>query len=406
MLIGLYLTCLLACVKQQIKHDLHLTRHQFWNLAASSWFVSSPAFGIDHEDIRIPLEAGGGGTLAIRLRLYSQTKNKFQIVRAIVDTGSPYLVFTNDNTRVSSSQAFITSQNMLSIWSALLFQFESETAPRWFGKSQYRPTEEVYGTIKGYVDWKSAYVDIPRAQNLQFSSRLIVGLLDYNLTEESGGPLFGLIRYINPSASPIKYQPRPTVLGQFLPLNIRSFCLDAPNRMLTLSTRNLIQSATKNTINLVDLRPLGDFVDHYAVLVHSFVVDRNPDWTYRGGTKLVSWQQDQHGKRPVVAVFDTGLTGCVITRALWDELQSQSSWPSPSEYKYIQLRFKNNSADEESFIESGKDSVSFYVAPIDLDWFDNDENSPHVVVLGQAFLGRGVLIIDTVTRYATFSIKS
>ena len=57
-------------------------------------------------------------------------------------------------------------------------------------------------------------------------------------------------------------------------------------------------------------------------------------------------------------------------------------------------------------IESSvQNDARFYVQPIDLDWFDNLQYSPYIVVLGQTFLSKGKLSIDINKRRATFIKK-
>jgi hypothetical protein len=436
----------------------------------------------DRPEITIPLEPSGGGTLAVRwrvkpIRAKETASGDFRIVRAIVDTGSPYLVLPSGEDWVANDYNAIASPdagaplNTLFHWIPLLSWFLTPRARQqfWFRESGFGPTEEVYGAVKGRIDWKSVNADVPRAPELQSvaeTSRVVVGVLDSNLTQESGGALFGLIQDINPNANPQKYQARPTVLQQLqlsqpsLPQSttktssaVRSFIVDAPNYLLTLSTRDLIVAAvgatddnklenvesSTTTIPLVDLRPLGDFVDHYALLVEDFVINRNPAWSYTGGCNHIQDANlgNKRGatRRPIVAVFDTGLTGCVVTRDLWNELVMKSSspraksgnnkWPHPSQYNHLSIRVttqhpqigstfetkRSNDFVTEKRIEAGakykmeRFGAPFYVAPIDLDWFDNDDTPPHVIVLGQTFLARGALTIDIPTRRATFNVK-
>jgi hypothetical protein len=42
--------------------------------------------------------------------------------------------------------------------------------------------------------------------------------------------------------------------------------------------------------------------------------------------------------------------------------------------------------------------LRFYVKPIELDWFDDEQYSPYVIVLGQTFLSQGALTIDLSDR--------
>ena len=43
---------------------------------------------------------------------------------------------------------------------------------------------------------------------------------------------------------------------------------------------------------------------------------------------------------------------------------------------------------------------------LDLDWFDDEQNSPYVIVLGQTLLNQGALTIDLDTRVATFNLAT
>eukprot|EP00310_Coccolithus_braarudii_P010136 CAMPEP_0183375616 /NCGR_PEP_ID=MMETSP0164_2-20130417/117871_1 /TAXON_ID=221442 /ORGANISM="Coccolithus pelagicus ssp braarudi, Strain PLY182g" /LENGTH=79 /DNA_ID=CAMNT_0025552801 /DNA_START=69 /DNA_END=308 /DNA_ORIENTATION=- len=44
----------------------------------------------------------------------------------------------------------------------------------------------------------------------------------------------------------------------------------------------------------------------------------------------------------------------------------------------------------------------FVPQPIELDWFRDERTAPHVLVLGQAFLRTGALVVDVEARRAMF----
>jgi len=82
-------------------------------------------------------------------------------------------------------------------------------------------------------------------------------------------------------------------------LGYSSFCFDSRGRRLTLSRRALLPPPAPSgpaTVKLVDLRPLGDPVCHYAAPVKAVEINGQP--VAQGST--------------VYAVFDTGTSGCII----------------------------------------------------------------------------------------------
>merc|ERR1712232_526611 len=92
-------------------------------------------------------------------------------------------------------------------------------------------------------------------------------------------------------------------------LRVMSFQINGPGRTLTLSSSSLLRVSTfvGKIMKLVDLRMYGDFVDHLAVSVEGLWIN---------GKNMM-----KRMRRKVVAVFDTGLTGCLFTQDMWDEVQ-------------------------------------------------------------------------------------
>ncbi|KAJ1440209.1 hypothetical protein B484DRAFT_443581 [Ochromonadaceae sp. CCMP2298] len=92
---------------------------------------------------------------------------------------------------------------------------------------------------------------------------------------------------------------RPTLMEQ---LGYSSICFNARDKYLTLSRTPLIPPSSK-ALPLVDLRPLGDPVCHYAVLVKSLEING-----LRVGAEAT-----------IYAIFDTGCTGAVLSEALFND---------------------------------------------------------------------------------------
>ncbi len=397
----------------------------------------------DPVTVTLPLEPASGGTFCVRVTIYPSSdasacsaifgggfhndfEDSFRLFRAIVDTGSPYLVLPSYEVKRKSkwiSTAFACNQNM------------DET--RWLANSEYDPTEEVYGAVTGQVQWKLArYVfrdpilhtrrrsdgenqsSLFRPSSYTHPASGVIGVLDDALTNEATGggmheALLGLIRNNNPNADKNRFpDPRPSFLEQEslsintlfddnndMPENqIKSFCINGPRREITFSTQPLI-STTESALELIDLRKFGDFVDHYAVMVDSFILN---------AITVTS----QGLLRPIVAVFDTGLTGCLLIRQFWDVLQKCmiAHKANASEIRSASLslmaiggHMKNDSSPHKMMSSIEADPL-FYVEPIDLDWFDDDQCAPYVIILGQTFLRQGVLTIDIDDRRASFNL--
>ena len=442
--------------------------------------IIAPMMGADLEErddspvtISLPLEPASGGTFCVRCTVFdsndgssvvssaSDYASNFRIYRAIVDTGSPYLVLPSSGIETESitKSSRLPSFSLIDAFRYFGFSFLEEEKSLSLSNSEYPPTQEIYGSVKGQIDWKMAQYSFrdPRlnvSTNTNINGLLnqsaspsaqtsagVVGVLDDVLTNEATGggimepfALLGLIRNSNQNADKIRFpDPRPTFFEQECitndidskghELKVQSFSLNGPLRELSLSTGSLIPDSA-SAMPLVDLRPYGDFVDHYAVLLDSVSFD---------GVSVSSRQLKEFSgdsiERPIVAVFDTGLTGCLLIRPFWDAVQKvmrekhnimdedgkvsihefQSVSVSVHELTTQQTRSKIDRTDKNDVsickIESSSETNPrlFYVNPIDLDWFDNGQSSPYVIVLGQAFLSTGLLTIDMNKRFATFT---
>ena len=399
----------------------------------------------------LPLEPASGGTFCVRCRVLpfeevslfggrSRNVEAFHLFRAIVDTGSPYLV-------LPSSDADNNEKGILP-WKGTALASDSTRNMKgsiWLSNSAYGPTQEIYGSVKGQIDWKFARYAFrdpllkvqsnsnPESQCPSISCQDtanaagVVGVLDNALTNEATGggmiepyALLGLIRNHNSNADRNRFpDPRPSFLEQEClsignnhntagnrEYRIRSFTINGPLRELALSTQSLIPAA-EHVLPLVDLRIYGDFVDHYAVLVDSISFD---------GFSLSSRSLKRFGgysnERPIVAVFDTGLTSCMLIKPFWDVLQQYLVAQSATvdDIKSVSLSVKELGRAEKRDVRACKISGSigadprFYVKPIELDWFDDEQYSPYVIVLGQTFLSQGALTIDLDERIATFNL--
>lgn len=439
----------------------------FWPTSPSSSHALNRAemeVGFAGVQVELPLEASPGGTSSMRVTLMgkettvSPRRKKYngqgirmvpyQVVRMVVDTGSPYLVVADGaatNCVIASGFIPVGDEDAFqnNLFDALLSSFseddEEDTTAFEFMQSDYGPTEEIYGSQAGQILWKSASAKFRDPKLLASADgQVVLGVLDEALAAESGGPLLGLVKRSN--AVSTKIQRRPTLLEQMriaspddpkMLNEVTSFRLDYPNKALTLSSQPMIlPTEMTKAFDLIDLRPLGDFVEHYACLVEEVVFD---GISYTSESLASRDEPRKRGigrkkKRDIVAVFDSGLTGCLLIKPFYDQLVDGEGL-DPSKFSSVEVRIKTfsseqggkkkgisnsrrgkkqgNSSDSQQLctISSSKDTNKlYYVAPISLDWFDDKETAPYVIVLGQTFLSQGCLTVDIDDRKAAFQI--
>lgn len=258
------------------------------------------------------------------------------LFRAIVDTGSPFLIVPSICTRqwggcrvrylpTEASSKTGRQSNALAESAAegnLSADPSSYELPIMVNNgvkladTKLSPTVEIFGGQDYDVDWKMADVSFPALspmptavastdRNLpqsQLSSVIlkdvIVGQAGLDIMRPPGGVFFGLIKDTRSNI-------RPSFLSQ---TNFRSFKLDTSTNTLTLSKTSMIMPATKLNdpfplvqdrivVPLIDLRSFGDPVCHYAAKVSKLIINEV--------------EIDQF--KEIYAIFDTGSTGCVLS---------------------------------------------------------------------------------------------
>lgn len=316
--------------------------------------------------VKLPVESCTGGSYCVRIRV-AGSKGTTRVYRAAVDTGSPYLVLSGDRD--------------------ILYEGKH---PFQLSDSPFPPTEEIYGSGSGFLDWKQATVSFRSVPRLSSHGETILAMMDDQLEVEAGGTLLGLVKHPNPPRQKEFY--RPTWLQQLYfqdGSDVRSFSIDRES--LTLANGSLLSRKVPR-IPLVDLRPLGGFIEHYCFTVKELILD---------GVRVMS---SKLGGRPIVAVLDTGLTGCLVNQAFWDVLTEELDI-DPRKIRLATVRADDPVQRQVVEFVSGRGfNNMFYVAPIYLDWFFDEQNAPYVLVLGQTFLSQGKLTVDIEARLATFEL--
>mmetsp|Transcript_16724 Transcript_16724/g.23595 ORF Transcript_16724/g.23595 Transcript_16724/m.23595 type:complete len:414 (+) Transcript_16724:43-1284(+) len=255
-------------------------RRSLFNNAMSSLaiVVSTPQIGVAAEEfvpttadetIQVPLQFIS--SLNAYVVYYSVGGDRFG---AILDTGSPFLMIPSycDETK----------------WGCY--------KPEKSSPSGLEPTYEQFDNNEGEVEWRTAPFSFVNATGSMIGpSQMIFGVLSESLMDGPGGVFFGLVRDTDKRI-------RPSFLGQ---TPVRSFEIDlaSTRKMLTLTTTSLING---DYIPLVkDLnRRYGDPTIHYTARANSIRAN---------GTPL-----GKDGK-PIYVIFDTGVTGMVVSQELFDE---------------------------------------------------------------------------------------
>ena len=168
---------------------------------------------------------------------------------------------------------------------------------------------------------------------------------------------------------------RPTFLGQ---TDVASFSLDFSRDALTLSRERLIPlDERRGVLALADLRPLGSPVYHYAVEAKELWIN--------GGR-----YRDKR-KRPVYVVFDSGTTGCLVSRELFE-----SSDFSLGTFE-CHARFEDEAGARVSIGTSLRECAGrclFLPLPVDVPW-EGVPRDAHVIFAGLAFMfNKGSLTVD------------
>jgi len=295
------------------------------------------------ELITIPLQFTGGSYV-----LYYRING--DLFRAIVDTGSPFLMVPGSCGQIVKSK-----------WGC----YRQEGIP-----SGLESTYEIFDGNEGEVEWRLtkqfSFVNATGSLMGPSDSSLIFGVASDGLMSGPGGVFFGLVKETDGWI-------RPSFLSQ---TSVTSFRIDLASipRTLSLSTTPLIQGS--DYVKLVsDLRRrYGDPTQHYTARAKSIKV--NGSFLARGDGK------------PIYVIFDTGVTGLVVSRELFDERyitarsrRERNLWGDVS----VSFKSKMGKTVELSAISP----VTTVLPEMPLKNFDG-----HLVVVGLSFMDDNILTVD------------
>jgi len=199
---------------------------------------------------------------------------------------------------------------------------------------------------------------------------------------------------------------------------VASFRVDAPGRVLTLSSAPLLRAGA-DAVPLIDLRAFGARVRHYAAYVSALEID---------GCSVPLHRM----KRPLVVLLDTGLSSAVVSSQLANDAKgagggwglAQALGRSPEEWLTLRVQMRTEQGRTLT-LQAGSDfGTPLYCTTID-DWAmlpqrpappdltpprrwnrlsrlaggrptrtQADVEHPHILAVGASFLGNGVLTVD------------
>ena len=287
----------------------------------SSSAIKPPSSNQENGNIEIPLVfLPNGGCYAMKVSLSDASGDNQLSYYAIVDTASPFLTTPNNEK----------------------FRRILKKKP---SQREYRqPTYEQYGDIVGEMEWKQVdYISVIGKTRLvstaydgsdnnnnnnyiaqgivQEQSNVVVGLPTTEVIQETGGIIFVGLMYNDKN--------RPTFLQQLH--NYKSFTIDFRKPSLYLTKASLIKTPPNDNNNkkkknavvmdLFNLQSYGPNVYHYGVICDNLeLVLVTNDSTSKNPITMSIPCSTTTLSRPVVAILDTGLTGCVINDTLYNEI--------------------------------------------------------------------------------------
>jgi hypothetical protein len=270
------------------------------------------------------------------------------------------------------------------------------------------PTIEIFDGFEGEVTWKIGTFDFANAttttttttktfsdnqvavydndnssnnnNSVQTSSiimknnhtNVIFGVASEDIMGGPGGVFFGMIRDTDPRI-------RPSFLGQTTTQAFQVNLVTSP-RTVTLSNQPLIDPVQSDYVPMTNIlrRRYGDPVGHYTARAKRIEVN---------GCPLLSSSPSSS----IFVIFDTGVTGMLVSRGLFDENYSIArKQKSRSLFGTVSLTFETARRKEVTLRATKPITTPFDPE----DTWKRFPKGSHLIVLGLAFLEGHVLTID------------
>lgn len=285
--------------------------------------------------VSIPLTDCGGSYCTV----FRVDGNPF---RAVVDTGSPFITVAGSCTRR---------------WGC----YSGQGAP-----SGLADTFERFAGREGGVQWRRGSVGLGE-RGKAWQEDMTFGVLSDELVGRPGGVFLGLVKR---EAEGI----RPTFLSQ---TPFQSFRIDLRRRdapRLDMSAAPLVP-ADADALPLVDLRPFGSPVEHYATRVSAVRVNGAP-------------LEPADGK-PVYAIWDSGTTGLAMSCGLWDAALAKYVGGAPAPWTGTVDVELPTARRGRALVSADRPTPTTPIGALPWPGFDG-----HLLVLGLSFLEGRALTVD------------
>lgn len=356
---------------------------------------SSLATGSSARAMRIPMRLDRAGTYVLEYRIGGTT------VRGVLDTGSPFITMESACGQVWGCLREEDARRSGLEDTYEVYGLQEDGVTRWvLGDVAFAGTEatkDVFLTSEiatSDVGRRSFVGDASNEANLDAGAvsagaaadaASVVSFafpeLSFGVTSQTTGragsaaggvgsaPFVGLVKQ---RADWI----RPTFLEQ---TDVASFALDFEKDELLLSRDDLIpRGVSRNVFPLVDLRPMGAPVFHYAVKVEELWINGG---RYRGRDVPL---------KPIYAVFDSGVTGALVSRELF--------YDSDFEFGTFECHARIRGEDGArvsvgTSLRTCTGRCLFLALPVEVPWAGFED--AHVIFLGLAFMyGQGGITVD------------
>lgn len=300
------------------------------------WLNDEKQLEQDWASLVIPLRfLPVGGCWA--MKIFAASDEQDEKYYAVVDTGSPFLTAP----------------------ASLLSSIAQSTS--------YSMTKEQYGQTISEMNWKKIpYITILTNSSVLDTENFVVGI-ENTLQEPSAESESVFAGLVNVDDS------RPSFLQQ-LPLKTSGFRMSFSQNYLMLSQRSLIDKQDPEALPLVDLRPYGPDLYHYALDCESLKIRWNDGLT----ENILASDL----KRPVWLVLDTGLTGCVFSDSLLAELQNRRR--CKEDVVPAGIAVSTISQGHHPLVLESSDQYWVF-SSFRLPWFADEQRHPHIIALGCTF---------------------
>ena len=286
-------------------------------------------------------------------------------VRGVVDTGSPFITIQGGNG--SENWGFVT---------------QNDIRP-----SPYGETYEVYGLqvdsstvwCLGDLRFTTGLIDDSRSRSRDWNLReMVLGVVNGSMANVGGSinganaSFVGLTKYRQDWI-------RPTFLEQ---TDVSSFSMNFEKETLTLSRKNLIDRRNDaNVLAMIDLRPLGSPVYHYAVLL---------DDLYINGEK----HKFKNKNEKTYVIFDSGTTGLLVSQDLYENSAFRDG-AFQAAMTFTDVKGNKSSVAIGSSIRTCTRKCLFLCLPLKVPWDGVLEEKSNVIFAGLAVLmNQGEITVD------------